>query len=319
MNDERVSREPVDVPRFSPGCGCVLTAVALILWLIGVVLLELGLERVSGESQIGLGGAAAYFVYTGVFVLVFWLAFRVRNPLRSAGLALSTRFHTDWLLGAIIGGAGVAVALIAIDIGGEISVISSPLKHAGGEHVGPLSWPIAVLVFILYAGEEEILSRGLVYPLLRRSIGFAWAVIVSSLLFSLLHAFNNAFSWIPFIDILLAGVFLALLRELTGSLWLAWGAHFGWNFGLIALGLPVSGIRVLLDPQSWHMVTMGPDFLTGGDFGPEGGIGGVIADLCMVGLAAFLLHIKRKRRTIEGVNGKDIAVPGDHAWIPPDE
>jgi membrane protease YdiL (CAAX protease family) len=299
MNDERAPGEPADVPRFSPGCGCVLTAVALVLWLIGIVLLELGWEAATGKSQVSLAGAGVEFVYTGAFVLLFWLAFRADNPLRSTGLAFTRRFHTDWILGVIIGGAGVAVALIAIDIGGEVSTISGAVSQKGGDHEGPFSWPIAILILALYAGEEEILYRGLVYPLLRRSIGLIWAVAISSLLFSLLHAFNNAFSWIPFLDIILAGASLALLRELTGSLWLAWGAHFGWNFSLAALGLPVSGILVLLNPQSWHVVTLGPRFLTGGGFGPEGGMGGIIADLCMIGLAAFLLHLKGKRRKIE--------------------
>ncbi|MCS7179707.1 MAG: CPBP family intramembrane metalloprotease, partial [Anaerolineae bacterium] len=71
-------------------------------------------------------------------------------------------------------------------------------------------------------------------------------------------------------NIALAGAVFALAVEWTGTLWLAVAYHFAWNFfqGTV-LGLPVSGM-------AWEgllaLPTDGPVLLTGGAFGPEGGL-----------------------------------------------
>lgn len=60
---------------------------------------------------------------------------------------------------------------------------------------------------------EELLMRGILYPYLRRDFGRKVAVVVSSLVFALLHGFG--FVIIP---TFIGGVLLAALYERTGSL-----------------------------------------------------------------------------------------------------
>jgi hypothetical protein len=55
-------------------------------------------------------------------------------------------------------------------------------------------------------------------------------------------------------------------------LWLPLGIHWAWNWALGSFfGLPVSG-KALVQHSLFHGTDLGPAWLTGGDFGIEGGI-----------------------------------------------
>jgi hypothetical protein len=53
-------------------------------------------------------------------------------------------------------------------------------------------------------------------------------------------------------------------------MWAAFGAHLGWNLTLALLGAPVSGLPFDIPLIDYTMG--GPGWLTGGAFGPEGGL-----------------------------------------------
>jgi len=85
--------------------------------------------------------------------------------------------------------------------------------------------------------------------------------------------------------IALAGIFLGVAFYAPGGLWTAFGAHLGWNATLAALDAPVSGLpfRIpLIDYRAGD-----PVWLSGGRFGPEGGL------LATVALTAALLVAAR--------------------------
>ena len=69
----------------------------------------------------------------------------------------------------------------------------------------------------------------------------------------------------------LIGVPFAVAYLRTRSLWMPIGMHFIWNFLLgFLLGLPVSGLLV---PASVLTARVGgPVWMTGGEYGPEGGV-----------------------------------------------
>ena len=132
---------------------------------------------------------------------------------------------------------------------------------------------------------EEVMLRG--YVLINLKEGIQWkyisdrtaliiAVMLSSLIFSLAHLLNPSASIITFITISLAGILLAFPFVWTGNLALSIGLHSAWNFILGGVfGFKVSGL-------SWsasilYVQSTGPDWWTGGLFGPEAGISGVIA------------------------------------------
>jgi len=110
--------------------------------------------------------------------------------------------------------------------------------------------------------------RGYIYRTLRERWPPWVSALVSSILFSLLHAANPNVSRVALLNIVLAGMVLAALVERTGSLWSATIAHGVWNFALACLlSVPVSGVSV------FHLLSVkitGDPTVTGGGFGPEG-------------------------------------------------
>ena len=145
-----------------------------------------------------------------------------------------------------------------------------------------------LIVFVLVGFGEELLFRGYWLKNLTEGLNFIWAVVVSSLAFSIAHAGNDGFNFPALIGLALAGVFFAYSVQRTGSLWLAIGLHIGWNFfeGPI-FGFQVSGLKAfrLIEHQ-----VQGPAIWTGGDFGPEAGLILIPALLLGVLLIALYTH-----------------------------
>tara|TARA_B100000963_G_scaffold341704_1_gene341700 strand:- start:58 stop:1050 length:993 start_codon:yes stop_codon:yes gene_type:complete len=152
-----------------------------------------------------------------------------------------------------------------------------------------ISWYYSIFLFfvqMLAVGfYEEVMIRG--YMLINLREGVWWkaiseemalfvAVILSSLVFSLAHLFNPNVSIITFLTIVLAGLLLAFPFVCTGNLALSVGLHNAWNFILGGIfGFKVSGLSSAASIVS--IQSTGPEWWTGGLFGPEAGISGVFA------------------------------------------
>jgi membrane protease YdiL (CAAX protease family) len=139
--------------------------------------------------------------------------------------------------------------------------------------------------FTIPAAGEEALMRGYLFQALAEAWGGAWALWITSFLFGILHLGNPNTSWIGLANILVAGLFLGIVYLKTASLWWATGAHLGWNWahGFLA-DLPVSGWE-LVDTPLLEPLTRGPEWLSGGSFGPEGSI---LSTLILLGATAAL-------------------------------
>ncbi|HEY9225707.1 MAG TPA: CPBP family intramembrane glutamic endopeptidase, partial [Gemmatimonadaceae bacterium] len=119
-----------------------------------------------------------------------------------------------------------------------------------------------------------------------------WAVVATSLGFGLLHFQNAGATFGSLSLVTLAGVFLAAVLIATRSLYAAWMAHFAWNWMIAAVfHSAVSGNP--FESPGYRYVDAGPDWLTGGVWGPEGGIPAAMG--MMVGIA-FLFGRRRGAR-----------------------
>ena len=134
---------------------------------------------------------------------------------------------------------------------------------------------------------EEIVFRGVVYRLFEEGFGTGIAVLLSGALFGLLHAGNNGATLESSIAIALeAGVLLASAYALTRSLWLPIGMHFGWNFtegGIFGTAVSGGGAGGGL----LNVRLVGPDALTGGQFGPEASLPAV--GVCLTAAIVMLI------------------------------
>jgi hypothetical protein len=123
---------------------------------------------------------------------------------------------------------------------------------------------------LLVAICEEVLFRGYVQRNLQQSMPGWLALLLTSLLFALMHAGNPGQQWLALAGIFVGGLLLGINYLYTGNLWFGIGIHFGWNalMGPV-LGLPVSGIKPAALVQTQ---LQGPVWLTGGSFGPEASV-----------------------------------------------
>ena len=192
-------------------------------------------------------------------------------PWRALGLWLHVGWLRDLFVGSLIGIASLAVATAIATAGGGLSFTVSG-RAALFQVAQTLLFSAAL--FIVAALAEEALFRG--YPLqtLTRAKLIGFGVLVTSFAFAAIHMGNpNLKQGLPYLNLLLAGVWLAVAYLRTRSLWFPLGVHWAWNWALGSLfGLPVSGINDLAPHPLLHGTDLGPAWLTGGSFGIEGGL-----------------------------------------------
>ena len=125
-------------------------------------------------------------------------------------------------------------------------------------------------VFIVVGWNEELLSRGYHLQTIASGLNLFWGVLLSSIIFGLLHLGNPNAIWTSAVGIFFAGLFLAYGYVSTKQLWLPIGLHLGWNFfeGVV-FGFPVSGLNIY---HLTRITVSGPELWTGGPFGPEAGL-----------------------------------------------
>lgn len=153
-----------------------------------------------------------------------------------------------------------------------------------------------MLVVVLGVGiSEELLIRGYQMTNIAEGLrdrlgpraGLLVAVLVTAAIFGLLHSANPNSDVLSTVNLIVVGVFLGLGYALTGRLGLLIGVHLTWNlFPGPVFGFPVSGWTGLSSASLVATESVGPELLTGGAFGPEGGLLALAASL--LGIAGVL-------------------------------
>lgn len=228
----------------------------------------------------GIGGTAAAYTATIALLLAHWMTLESfdKRPWSFVGLAREQAKPRTLLFGVALGSAPIAVAsLILLGIG----LMTLRTTQDGSWIASAMKVLIILLPAALY---EELLMRGYAFATLREWLGNSAAIALTSIAFGLLHAANPGSTYTPLVVVTLAGVYLAIILIATRSLYAAWLAHAAWNFvqaGL--LHVPVSGLPMAR--PDYELVETGPDWVTGGEWGPEGGM---MAAAAILGSCAFL-------------------------------
>ncbi|WP_459193031.1 CPBP family intramembrane glutamic endopeptidase [Halosimplex sp. J119] len=243
--------------------------------------------------------------FVGGIVVAAWLIDRRR--LVDFGLDRSRAWWADLSFGLALGVA-LAALVFAIELGaGFLRVTDTTAIRPESPFAIGSSVPVAValaLTFVFFVGValfEELLFRG--YLLANAAEGLdgwfgigrrgalAGAVVLSSLAFAAGHGSNPGVTPLAIPNIALFGGLLAASVLLTDRIAVALGFHVTWNFSIASVfGFPVSGfttpVTVLVVEQS------GPSLVTGGGFGPEGGLVALVAFVAGVAALAWWVRLR---------------------------
>lgn len=225
----------------------------------------------------------------GIFLaalLGYWAYVRLHDrrdagELRLRPLALA--------LGGIAGAALVALPIAALFGLGAYELVQQ--RPATSGLLG------AAAVIGIAATLEELLYRCLVLQVLERAWGTGVALAVQALVFALPHLANvqdgsSADAVAMLVSVTLLGLLWGGVFVLTRNLWVAAANHAAWNFTILLSGVPLSGIGDWrgLAPMATRLV--GPDWLTGGMFGPENSL----LVIAVVAVAVVLVLRAARRR-----------------------
>lgn len=195
---------------------------------------------------------------------------------RSLG-SVGYKFHRGWLrdfwLGSALGTASICLSVAFATLAGSMSFASPSIGIAALM----FNFAILFLVFLIAAAFEEILIRGFAFQAITHNLGPVVALISTSILFGAMHASNPNVSTLSTINTVLAGIWLSVAYLVTRSLWLATALHYAWNMVMaFVFGLPVSGLVVYKSLAALDGRGGEPVWISGGDYGPEGGVAATI-------------------------------------------
>lgn len=231
-----------------------------------------------------------YFIHAGRV----WKIKGIKNKIASCGYPLDNGKHiaVHYGLGFLFGFIMMTCTIGIMIITGQVTLGGFNIS-AGG---------IGAFIFNLFmwfpqGASEELMFRGYMIPAFNKRYKVAVGVAVSSIVFSAFHSLNPGFTPLASVNLVLIAVLFALIYLLTGDIWMTSAMHTAWNLtqGNI-YGLQVSGneasntvIKVLYGSNANPLIT-------GGAFGPEGGLATTaVTAVCLV--IVIILLTKKKRTT----------------------
>lgn len=241
------------------------------------------------ENAWGMSSGYAFTLLSEGFMLIAavasaWIVLAIRRqPFTRLGISFKGHWKDFF--------AGIGVVCILYAIGFSLSLAGGAV-HVEGAFFSVEDLLFSFLFLLLVGLFEEITIRGFVLGrMLDRGMNRFLALFLSSLLFSLLHFLNPDYSFLPFFNILLAGLFLGASFLYTRNLCFPIALHWFWNWvqGPV-LGYKVSGFSIgesllqlgLPEKNLWN----------GGDFGFEGSM--ICTAMLVAGTLAVILRYEWK-------------------------
>jgi membrane protease YdiL (CAAX protease family) len=256
-----------------------------IIWRLLLFLLLAGLISAFLVGALYLVGITPETAGTPVFLVALLAATAImtrlanKKPFSAAGLSFTRGSARDFALGSFLGLLMMGGIVFVESALGYVSLASRGLGLAD------VLWILATsgLLFAMAALGEELLFRGYPFQSIMQGVTFLPAALGTSALFAAAHLRNPAISTFGIVNIALAGMWLSFAYLKTRTLWLPFGLHFSWNFCQTTIfSLPTSGFR-MDDRTLFSLTQQGPDWITGGRFGPEGGVLATIAIVLCTG------------------------------------
>lgn len=236
--------------------------------ILGIII---GIQSIRGDVS-GIEAFLTNYAYQSISIalcnlisiVAIIILFKVMNrkTTEDMGLTPVKRDYKDLLIGLLLGAASITLII-------GINYIMGDTRF-NGVHI---TWDLllGLILFISVGFVEEILVRGCFQHIIYYRHGIAWAIIIPSLIFSVMHFLNPNISYIAALNIALVGIVFGIMTYKSGNLWMAIGYHITWNYfqGNI-FNIEVSGSaygRGLI-----KSIRVENNLLNGGAFGIEGGL-----------------------------------------------
>lgn len=263
-----------------------LVASILIVISINIVALLPLTESASGQLPV----IVPFAISTMAALVLGWLCGKLLEalPYRALGASLTN----GWLVHLVAGlGVGVITFLFAIIV--VVASGSMSFSFNGAAAAGAIAMTLltTLVIFVFGAASEEALFRGYLLQTFGRS-DLKWlGIALTSLLFAFAHNQNPGANPLALLNTLIAGVWFALAYFKTRDLWFPFGIHLAWNWlqGPI-FGITVSGITGFAPDPLLRAEDVGPAWLTGANYGIEGGVACTAALIASIAVIGFLPH-----------------------------
>jgi len=241
-------------------------------WFVIATIFFVFAQRISLRAANGLSSGDWFLPISSIILLFLLLVgysamgYAVQNqrePVKTMGLIRREGWRREFASGAALGWGGViACVLPSALIGGLVLHFWTNSHQFFLLFVNLLTLFVASLV-------EEIAFRGYPFQRLIDAVGPTLATLAMSILFGAMHVFNANANAASTLVTILSGWLLSIAYLRTRALWVPWGFHFAWNATMgILFGLPVSGLTSFSPVVTAN--ALGPVWLTGDGYGPEG-------------------------------------------------
>lgn len=223
-----------------------------------------------------------------IFFVWLWVRFFEKRSFKTIGFTAAgalKKYFSGFFSGIIM--LSIVIGLMAI-----FGTINSPESHK------PFSINILgtilflLLGYIIQGAAEETVARGWQFQVIGARYKPWLGAVVSSVIFALLHGFNEGISLLAFLNLFLFAFLLIIIILRNKSIWAACGWHTAWNWTMENIyGLEVSGTKGV--GSVFNLSANGPSFITGGEFGPEGSI---FTTIVLLGGMIVLLILESKNK-----------------------
>lgn len=251
---------------------------------IGALIAKVDIVDVNSHKTSEQHIIISFFTLLGTF-LVIWFFMKYLDKERFVKVGFDTKNRlNEFLVGIVIGAFIMTAGYLILLFLGEINFerVIFDFKEI----------IISIFLFVIVAVMEELLMRGYILKNLMISFNKYVALIVSSVLFSLMHGLNPNIDLFSLTNIFLAGILLGISYIHTKNLWFPIALHLSWNLFQTILGFNVSG------QKTYSLVEFGiteNNLLNGGKFGFEGSILSVIA--MIITIVAIEIYYRRQKST----------------------
>lgn len=195
----------------------------IVLGLLAALALLLGGQVVAQRAMVGSLERDVALFYVVLFLPLALLSLLLGGIDGTAVWRLGARPGRWSLLGVVAGALGLLACVALVWLHGSLRA-----APPGAEPVARLL-ALGLAITVLQVLAEELLFRGWLLPALARRVALPLAVVLSAAAFAAFHLVGGVAHWFGLVNLMLGGIWFALLTLRSGGIVAPFAAHYGWN------------------------------------------------------------------------------------------